>query len=81
MATYSTITSPVAKVREICSTMVGARRKDLVAACTVAGININTARTQVQRYLKAAKGGAIVAKGQLSLDFTNPVDMAYGAYI
>jgi hypothetical protein len=57
----STIEKPVVVVRNICEANIGLKRKDLVALATQAGVNINTARTQVQRYLKRIKDTTFLA--------------------
>lgn len=52
----SSVESPVQKVFEICRSMPGARRKDVIEACVAAGIAFYTARTQYQNWYKASKG-------------------------
>jgi hypothetical protein len=65
----STTDSPVARVWLTCHNMIAAAatagtpapsRKHMVATCIENGIAFYTARTQVQAYLKASKGGTIV---------------------
>lgn len=58
---YSTIEKPVVVVRNICEANIGAKRKVLVELATQAGVNINTAKTQVQRYLKRIKNQSLLA--------------------
>lgn len=58
---YSTIEKPIVVVRTICEANIGLKRKELVALATLAGVNINTARTQVQRYLKRIKNTTFLA--------------------
>ncbi len=41
---------PVARVWQLASSMPRAARKDVVAACVNAGVNIHTAKTQYQRW-------------------------------
>ena len=41
---------PVARVWQLASSMPRAKRKDVVAACVNAGVNIHTAKTQYQRW-------------------------------
>lgn len=59
---HSTVEKPVGKVHALAQEMLGAdpaaRRKDIVAACVEIGINIHTAKTQVQVYLKGRKDDA-----------------------
>lgn len=43
------------KVWDICDSMRGQRRKDVVAACVAAGINPGTARTQYQAWLASTR--------------------------
>ncbi len=43
-------TGPVARVWQLASSMPRAKRKDVVAACVNAGVNIHTAKTQYQRW-------------------------------
>lgn len=52
---YSTIEKPIVVVRKLCEANIGLKRKALVELATLAGVNINTAKTQVQRYLKRIK--------------------------
>ncbi len=58
----STVDKPVGRVHAIAEAMLekdpAARRKDIVAACVEIGINIHTAKTQVQVYLKGLKDDA-----------------------
>lgn len=58
----STVAKPVGRVHEIAADMIEAdpatRRKDIIAACVAIGINIHTAKTQVQVYLKGLKDDA-----------------------
>ena len=51
----STIGSPCRIVWDIAEEMVGAKRKDIIAACVEAGIAFYTARTQYQKYTEALK--------------------------
>lgn len=44
--------SPVQTVHRICDEMEGADRKDVIAACVEAGVNINTAKTQYYHWKK-----------------------------
>lgn len=46
---------PVATVRQLCERMKGKPRKEIVQAAVNAGINPNTARTQVQRWFSENK--------------------------
>lgn len=46
---------PVFVVWDTCDKMVGARRKDVVAACIAKGVTPNTARTQYQYWFTARK--------------------------
>ena len=52
----SNVKGAVGIVWDIAAEMLGnsAARKDIIAACVDAGVNINTARTQYQAYRKAA---------------------------
>lgn len=52
----SAIGSPCRVVWDIAEEMTGAKRKDIIAACTAAGIAFYTARTQYQKYTEALKG-------------------------
>lgn len=58
----STIESPTRKVWAIADELRAAnpdvRRKDIMAACEAAGIAFFTARTQIQKWMKAKKEGA-----------------------
>ncbi len=74
---YSTIDKPVARVRAICQDNLGAKRKELVAICQEAGVNLNTAKTQVQKFLKKLKGPSIYFGPQLELDFTKEVQRSF----
>ena len=47
--------SPVELVWKTCDEMEGARRKDVVEACIVLGVNVHTARTQYQRWFTENK--------------------------
>ena len=51
----STIQSPVKVVWAVCEEMKSAARKDVVAECMRRGVNVHTAKTQYQRFLKATK--------------------------
>jgi len=57
----SSCESPVLKVLTIADDMKGAQRKDVIAACVNAGVNIHTAKTQYQRWKEAQKADAAVA--------------------
>ena len=46
---------PVARVWQLASSMPKAARKDVIAACVNAGVNIHTARTQYQRWTHRKK--------------------------
>jgi len=48
----SAVKSPVQLVHSICNEMVGAERKDIVAACVAQGVNPNTAKTQYYHWRK-----------------------------
>ena len=69
----STVDKPVGRVHEIAAEMLAAdpaaRRKDIVAACVALGINIHTAKTQVQVYLKGLKDD-LAAKLAASVEAT-----------
>ena len=58
----STVESPTRKVWAITDELRAAnpdvRRKDIMAACEAAGIAFFTARTQIQKWMKAKKEGA-----------------------
>jgi hypothetical protein len=54
----SAIASPVARVHAIATSMPGAARKDVIAACLAEGIATCTAKTQYQVWFKASKGQA-----------------------
>ena len=43
------------KVWDIADAMAGARRKDVIAACVEAGINLGTAKTQYQLWFVSKK--------------------------
>ena len=43
------------RVWEIADKMVGARRKDVIAACVEAGINLGTSKTQYQSWYSSKK--------------------------
>lgn len=45
-----------AKVWEIADSMPGAKRKEVVSACVVAGIALGTAKTQFQHWFVSKKG-------------------------
>ena len=57
----STVRKPVRAVHTKCAELLAAnpsmRRKDLIQACVDSGITYYTARTQVQEFLKAHRGG------------------------
>ena len=53
----SAVENPVSLVWKTCDEMEGARRKDVVEACIVLGVNVHTARTQYQRWYKAQREG------------------------
>ena len=53
----SAVENPVSLVWKTCDEMDGARRKDVVEACIVLGVNVHTARTQYQRWYKAQREG------------------------
>ena len=52
---HSTTELPCQRVFIIADQMIGARRKDVVAACVAAGVAYYTARTQYQHWLTARK--------------------------
>ncbi|VEF17239.1 hypothetical protein [Stutzerimonas stutzeri] len=58
----STVESPTRRVWAIADELHAAnpdvRRKDIMAACEAAGIAFFTARTQIQKWMKAKKEGA-----------------------
>ena len=58
----STVESPTRRVWAIADELHAAnpdvRRKDIMAACETAGIAFFTARTQIQKWMKAKKEGA-----------------------
>lgn len=58
----STVESPTRKVWAIADELHAenpdVRRKDIMAACEAAGIAFFTARTQIQKWMKAKKEGA-----------------------
>lgn len=51
----STVESPVAVMWELCQSMKGAKRKDVIAAAQKKGVAFYTARTQYQLWLQAAR--------------------------
>lgn len=51
----STVESPVAVMWELCQSMKGAKRKDVIEAAQKKGIAFYTARTQYQLWLQAAR--------------------------
>lgn len=58
---------PVAQVWSICQKMTGDPRKDIVAACLKAGVNVHTAKTQIQRFNHAspAQKATMLREGSL----------------
>lgn len=52
---------PVALVWGTCDAMEGAKRKDVVEACVVLGVNVHTARTQYQVSAMGQDGRALHA--------------------
>jgi hypothetical protein len=54
--------NPCKAVHELCATMPGATRAQMVQACTDAGINPNTAKTQVGVYRAKAKAAQQAAQ-------------------
>ena len=54
----SEVENPVALVHQIATEMVGARRKDVIAACEARGVAFHTARTQYQVWFRKQRVGA-----------------------
>lgn len=52
-ATTSSVENPVRAMWDLCDSMTGSKRKDVIAAAVEAGINYYTARTQYQLWLTA----------------------------
>lgn len=53
---FSTVVSPCKLVWDIAGEMEGSPRKDIIAACQLAGVAFYTARTQYQKYTEAKRG-------------------------
>lgn len=51
--TTSSVENPVRAMWDLCDSMTGSKRKDVIAAAVEAGINYYTARTQYQLWLTA----------------------------
>lgn len=51
----SSAEKPVAIVRRMCAAMPGKARKEVIAACILEGVNVNTAATQFSLYMAALK--------------------------